>query len=198
MSNNNYHPPKPGFRPATTEEIAELQYLSDNLYSKFSGRLTETEVDALNAYTVGAYEQINELLYEAFDEHTDAMPEYQEKIHLIDSAMEIFALPFDITVYRGAHAKHYADFYPGCVKSIPAFLSTSVTREMTDVFCERVMGLGENSIKLEIFVPKGTRSIYIGNNTDYPKPQDELLLGRGLKYRIIEKNEDSLKMEVLP
>ncbi|MDR3087825.1 MAG: hypothetical protein LBU45_07750, partial [Azoarcus sp.] len=52
---------------------------------------------------------------------------------------------------------------------------------------------------LEVRVPSGTRSLYIGSNTAYKggsKNETELLLGRGLKYYVVEKKPGRMVLEV--
>ncbi|MCL2220373.1 MAG: ADP-ribosyltransferase [Chitinispirillia bacterium] len=189
---------EPMFKPLTEKEVAELQRLSDEVYRDKltkNGRATETE--ALNEYTTGEHKFVNPMLYGILEASEAIKARCQRDIRLIDSAISKFQLPFDTTVYRVACAEYHAGWEAGDVKPVPAFLSTSVTQKSNADFSKWVTGRGGNPINLEIFVPKGTRSIYIGNNTDYPKHQDELLLGRNLSYRVIGRFGNNLRLEVL-
>jgi len=52
---------------------------------------------------------------------------------------------------------------------------------------------------IEIRVPKATNSIYIGSNTAYHKGNEyELLLGRGLNYKVIDRQKYRMIIEVTP
>jgi hypothetical protein len=50
---------------------------------------------------------------------------------------------------------------------------------------------------LEIRVPAGTKGLYIGEKTGFKVNQAELLLNRGLRYKVIEKSVGSMLLEVV-
>jgi len=188
------------FKPATVEEIQELQRQSDDAYRN---RLTkggeETEKEALGRYTTGMHEPINSLLYgTALYNNTAEQAKYWGDISLIDTAMGKFDLKRGVTVYSGTEAKWYADWKIGEIKHIKAYLSTAVTERIPEGHCKKAKEKGETPLMLEIYVPTGTRCVYIGDNTEHPAPEYEMLLGRGLKYKVIERTENLMRLEVVP
>ena len=50
---------------------------------------------------------------------------------------------------------------------------------------------------ITILVPKTTPCLFIGENTAFHSYQGELLLKRGLKYKVLSKTEDSMTLEVV-
>jgi hypothetical protein len=170
-------------------EKAALQKLSDDI---FENKLTSDEIEAVGKYTGVQYKPINEILLgiRPPDEYID------ELINNIDSAMNKFNLDTDLIVFRGAKAEHYKDWNVGDVQSFNAFLSTSVTEEEAQKFFNAVRFF-DTPIMLEIKVPKKTSCLYLGENSSAPT-EDELLLGRGLKYKILERTGNILKVEVVP
>ena len=74
----------------------------------------------------------------------------------------------------------------------------SVRRSTKDAkeFYDREARSGNVPLMLEILVPKGTPCMFVGQNTSYSAYQGELILGRGLKYRVLEKTDKKLVLEV--
>jgi len=198
----------PKFEPLTKDEVAKLQQQSNDVYSN---KLTKgsdprfAEKNALDGYTNGTYDAVNSLLYGVSEE-----PEWRQEllladIKLIDSAMDKWEQKDNIIVYRGARAKRYEGWAVGDERTIPAFVSTSVSKREAQRFCKYAEKEGDTPIMIEIYVPKGARGIYIGENSAYPDQKNaeflkegEFLLGRGSKYRVIERNDNLLKLEVIP
>ena len=54
----------------------------------------------------------------------------------------------------------------------------------------------ENAIMLEIRVPRGTPSLYVGDNSAY-EFEAEFLLGRDLSFKVIDIIDDRLILEVV-
>jgi len=50
---------------------------------------------------------------------------------------------------------------------------------------------------IEVRVPKDTRGIYLGEKTVAPRNEFEFLLGRGLNYRVVERQGNSMVLEVV-
>jgi len=188
------------FKPATAEEIQELQRQSDDVYRN---RLTKgglgTEKTSLDDYTTGTHEYINPLLYGTVTYRPAEQTKYRGDIGRIDTAMDKFDLKWDIVVYSGTEAKWYADWKVGETKPVDAYLSTAVTKQAPDKYYKDVKDAGEKPLMLEIYVPKSAKGIYIGANTAYPNGNEyEFLLGRGQKYRVIERTENLMRLEVVP
>jgi hypothetical protein len=179
-----------GFQPVTEAEKEELQRQSDEVYE----RLTLGERKALDEYTKKNFKPINEYL----NIGNTTVPEMPDYIKHIDSAMAKFELKDRITVFKGTKTAWYDGWEAGRVESIKMYLSTSVSRDVAQKYSDNVRREGNESIMLEINMPKGTRGIYIGSNTDAREDELEFLAGHGLKYRVVERNGNTLKMEVIP
>lgn len=188
------------FEPLGEEGIAKLQQQSDDV---FRNKLTKggrfTENDALGEYTTGMHASVNPYLYGELKESVAIQEMYRKDIKLIDSAMDKWEQKYDITVYRGTKAMYYEDWAVGEVRTVPAFWSTSVTKKEAQRFYDKAVKYGDKPLMIEIHVPKGTRGIYIGDNSDWEdNMEDEFLLGRDSKYKVIERKDDILRLEVIP
>jgi hypothetical protein len=174
-----------GIVGATEKE--KLQRQSDKVY----GRLTDDEYEALDDYTQTGARIINKALHESSKDGI-----ILDKAHFIDSAMAKFKLENDITVFRCAESQHYEDWEVGSIKHFKAYMSTSISIDKAQYFYDDLLERRKVPILLKISVPKGTPGIYIGDNTEYRELQDEFLLGRKLNYRVVERDKDTLKVEV--
>jgi len=190
----------PVFNSATVEEIEELQKQSNDVYfNRLTKGGAETEKGSLDAYTSGLHDGINPLLYGTAQHLSTAeQAKYWEDIARIDSAIGKFDLKQDVVVYSGTEANWYSDWKIGDVKPINAYLSTAVTKRIPDMHYRQVKKDGEIPLMLEIYVPKGSKCIYIGDNTKHHTPEYEMLLGRGQKYRVVERTENLMRLEVVP
>jgi hypothetical protein len=167
-----------------------LQLQSDEAY----GRLTLSEFNAIGEYTKKKFKHINEY----FNTGNAADPEIPSYVKHIDSAMAKFELENTITVFKGTKAAWYDGWETGRIEPIKPYLSTSVSKDVARKYYDRMRRVGDDAIILEISVPKGTRGIYIGNNTKAQENEFEFLTTHGLKYRVVERNNDTIKMEVVP
>jgi hypothetical protein len=179
-----------GFQPVTEAEKERLQRQSDEVYEC----LTHGERTALDEYTKKKFKHINEYL----NTRNAIVPEIPYYVKHIDSAMAKFELKDTITVFKGTKAAWYDGWKTWCVQPINLYLSTSVSRDVAQKYFDKIRRGGDDAIILEINVPKGTRGIYIGNNTDAREDEFEFLAGHGLKYRVVERNNNTLKLEVVP
>ena len=176
------------YKVLTKPEIDELQKQSDDVYKN---KLTIDERTGLNYYTADDYKPLNDYLY-GFGEGSTII---KDRIAQIDSAIDKFSLKEDIIVYRGTDNRYYSDWETGDVKTIDAYISSAVTKEEAEAYYKRV---DLEPVMLEISVRKGTKSFYVGENNPEYGSEDELLLGRGLKYKVIERVGKTLKLEVIP
>jgi hypothetical protein len=178
------------FQPVTEAEKEGLQRQSDEVYES----LTHDEREGLNEYTKKKFEQINVYL----NTGNAADPEILDYVKNLDSAMAKFELKDRITVFKGTNAAWYEGWEAGRIEPINLYLSTSVSRNIARKYFDKIRRDGDDPIILEINVPKGTRGIYIGNNTKARENELEFLTGHRLKYRVVERDGDTLKMEVVP
>lgn len=184
------------YKPLNTEQIQELQQQSDDVYkNKLTKGSRFSELEAINEYTDGAYKRINPFLYGETPRSPIERKVCEEDIKLIDSAISKFQLNHDlVVVYSGTDAHHYMSWKVGDEKEIKAYLSTSAKESIAKSFYYNTA----EPLIIEIRVPKGTKCLYIGNNTKYKTKQAELLLGRGIRYKVIERKKNRMVLEVLP
>jgi len=181
-------------------DIARLQVLSDELYAMLREK-HPLAIQALNGYTnakTGKHRLINGVLRKGSDaSEADRREVMEGYVPHIDLAIKEFKNPFDATVYCGTNGKHYRDWEVGSIREKKEYLSTSADREVAGVFLRDKENDGKEPLMLEIFIPKGARGIYIGKNTANHKNESEFLLGRGLKYKVLERCRQTLRLEVL-
>lgn len=170
------------YKVLTSVDVGKYQELSNLCYN----RLTDDEKMALDYYTDDGYSYINDALKE--ESIYDGVI---NDIECIDSAMERFELPEDIVVYRGTSMDEYNDIEVGSLFPGKMYYSTSLFEYVSEDF----MNARDNPVMLEIRVPKGTKSLYIGANS-YVGDEAELLLSRHLKYRVLKIEPGRLFLEV--
>ena len=81
-----------------------------------------------------------------------------------------------------------------------AYFSTAIDDKSAREYHDKVKAKGGEPIMIEVRVPRGTMSMYIGSNTDVTldkpevKDEHELLLAHGLKYRVLERDYEKKRM----
>lgn len=172
------------FNSLNEKEIDDMQKSSDKCYNN----LTSDEKDAMYEYAMGGYQDVNDFLNGKFEGYENT----KDFVNQIDNAMSKYLLNKDIISYRGTNGKYYEDYKVGDIFSEKMYYSTSLNKNIAQGFADDK----DNAIIAEIRVPKGTKSIYIGDNTEY-EFEAELLLGRDLSYKVIEKSEKNIVLEVI-
>ena len=182
-----YNKVKKDYKVLDISQIEKLQKNSDTVYNKF----TDKELKSLKSYTQGGYQQINDYL--VGDEY------YQrgEDVKNINSAIKKFKLDKDLITFRGTKAKYFKGVSEGDVISGKVFYSTSLDKDQAMAFYNDIKDYYEEEAKfLEIHVPKGTKALYIGANTNYEVNEKELLLSNKLKYKVKKIDGDQMVLEV--
>ena len=172
------------YKKLTVTEIEKRQSSSDDAYKKF----TLSEKEAIDEYSMGAYQDVNDYLNGKY-------PDYKigkEITKDIDSAISKYTLTDNIVTYRGTEKKYYEGLTIGDKFSLKMYSSTSLNENIAKTFMEDK----ENAIMLEIRVPKGTPSLYVGDNSAY-EFEAEFLLGRNLSFKVIDIIDDRLIVEVV-
>lgn len=123
------------------------------------------------------------------DEYPEADPEMDRRIADIDSVMAESRLASAIEVYRGVDAYHLGE--PGELTGIEftdrAFVSTSTDREHASGFNDGVV--------MRIHVPAGIAAVR-GADRDGDPPESEIVLDRGLTYRVTGERETDAGPEI--
>ena len=182
-----YNKVKKDYKVLDISQIEKLQKNSDTVYNKF----TDKELKSLKSYTQGGYQQINDYL--VGDEY------YQrgEDVRNINSAIKKFTLDKDLITFKGTKAKYFKGVSEGDVISGKVFYSTSLDKDQAMAFYNDIKDYYEEEAKfLEIHVPKGSKALYIGANTNYEVNEKELLLSNKLKYKVKKIDGDQMVLEV--
>lgn len=166
------------------DEIEKFQKSSDECYNK----LTSDEREAMYDYSMGGYQDVNDYLNNKFEGYENT----KEIIEKIDCSMNKYKLEEDVVTYRGTNANHYSNYKEGDTFSEKMYYSTSLNKNIASTFADDK----NNSIIAEVRVPKGTKCIYVGDNTNY-EFEAELLLSRDLSYRVVEKSDSNIVLEVI-
>lgn len=172
------------YKQLSKKQIEEFQKSSNKCYNK----LTSDEKDAMYNYSMDGYQDVNDYLngkYEGFNGINDMIAD-------IDNSMDKYDLKDNVLAYRGTDAKYYKKYNIGDVFKEKMYYSTSLNKNIAQTFADDK----ENPMIVEIRVPKETKCIYIGDNTKY-EFEAELLLYRNLKYKIIDKSDSKLILEVV-
>ena len=172
------------YKKLTVTEIEKRQSSSDDAYKNF----TLSEKEAIDEYSMGAYQDVNDYLNGKY-------PDYKigkEITKDIDSAISKYTLTDNIITYRGTEKKYYEGLTIGDKFSLKMYSSTSLNENIAKTFMEDK----ENAIMLEIRVPEGTPSLYVGDNSAY-EFEAEFLLGRDLSFKVIDIIDDRLILEVV-
>jgi len=166
------------YRVLNAEDIEKLQGQSDETYAKF----TEAERDEVHRYTGTKAADINYELHRP-DKLTD---DTRQRLPFLDSAIGKFDLRDDLVAFRGVDEHWYDEWKVGDNKPFGGYMSTSLSRDVAET-----MG----GLVIEINVPRGTESLFIGMYSKHPE-EVELLIGRGQRFNVLERSKNYMKVEV--
>ena len=183
---------KVDYKPLNDGLIEKYQSKSDEVYAS----LSKSEREALSEYTQGGYLDINADLGSGVESY------YTKSLN---SSIDKFTIDSNIITYRGTNDKYYKGYNVGDTLDGKVFYSTSVNQDVAKAFADDITAYsddGSKGVLLEIKVPKGSKALYIGENTDY-KPdgytvnENELLLSNKTKYKIEKIDPGKITMEVV-
>ena len=149
------------------------------------------EREALSEYTQGGYLDINADLGSGIESYY---------VKSLNSSIDKFTIDSNILTYRGTSEKYYKDYKVGDTFEGKVFYSTSVNKEQAIAFADDVTKYsddGSKGVLLEIKVPKGSKALYIGENTDYDFNEYELLLSNKTKYKIEKIDDGKIILEMI-
>jgi len=170
------------------EGIQNFQKQSNKVFKL----LNKNEKTAVDYYTMGEAYEINEYLAKNGKGFVKGI--FSKEIKNIDSAIEKFHLESDILTYRGTESSFYKDIRVGDIIKEKVYYSTSALKSVAMNIAE----YKKNPIIAEVRIPKGSKGLYIGENTSYHGgDQYEFLLKRGTRYLVIEKSDAHIILEVV-
>ncbi len=159
--------------------------------------LTKEESDAVEEYCGPGFMSINK----ALRGKEKITPEVQEKVKLLDSAMDKFPLKDNITVFRGIKSTKFLGPTPtekklvGSIISDKGFTSTSMNTQTAAQFA---MSNRNEGVSMKIHVPKGAKALNIRDHifTDTAFEEHEVLLHRDSKMRITSAKQKGNGFEI--
>lgn len=182
---------KPGINIHTYENSEEKQNLINCVAREWSSSLSKEEYSAVRDYTKEIppyYKNINKKLRGKalfFDKGN------KERASLIHSALEKSKVPCDCTVYRGASIDalgKYKDLSDeeliGKVLLDKGFMST----------CTKKGKEFGGAVKLEIFVPAGSKGAYLSNGISAVGDGEyEMLFDKGSRLKVVGVSYDNIQ-----
>ncbi len=110
----------------------------------------------------------------------------------IDDAISKYTLTEDIVAFRATKKKYYEGLKVGDEFKSNVYYSTSLNKEIAKEFLDN----DDQDILLKIYVPKNSKVLYIGNSI-MDGNENELLLARNTKYKIISIEGNNMVIEVI-
>lgn len=165
----------------------ELYNYSSTVWDK---QLSQNEKQSINAYTTNVGKLINLALLN----DDDILPEIQEHIDNIQSAINKFDLQNDLLAFRGLSKLEFdmIDVGEQITKSFLQFKSTTLSNDVAKEFSSMsAIDSGQDPFDnrrygLIVNVPKGSNGAYIKHLSDAPN-ENEFLLNKGVSYKVIGK-----------
>lgn len=165
----------------------ELYNYSSTVWDK---QLSQNEKQSINAYTTNVGKLINLALLN----DDDILPEIQEHIDNIQSAIDKFDLQNDLLAFRGLSKLEFdmIDVGEQTTKSFLQFKSTTLSNDVAKDFSSMsAIDSGQDPFDnrrygLIVNVPKGANGAYIKHLSDAPN-ENEFLLNKGVSYKVIGK-----------
>lgn len=184
-------------KPLTSNDFANGN--DTKPWEDWSNKLDVLEKEALINYaspggtTDTDFSEINKYLRGIDDPYDYDIVE--DVIDNLDSALEKGIVSKDTVAFRGFDSFLVEDLAPGDLFTDEAYVSTSVSRSISEGF---------DSFVAEIRVPKGSNAGYVDaalNQDDYDRiglsQERELLLPRDSRFRILSKDDYGMVMELL-
>lgn len=148
--------------------------------------LSTKQKDAVEEYSGGGYSDMNTALRKPADEWDDFEKDVIHQAALVQSAMA--PAPRGTKVFRGMGLAGLGLPGNATIADLEKLVgNTLVNDAFTSTTVDRKAQF-HGDVKLEIEVPKGTPSLWLGSNSQWPKEQ-ELLLAAGAKMKVVGATE---------
>lgn len=180
--------PLANFRTVPEDQVVGILRKDSEEWIK---NLSKEEYRAIRKYTYNSgdkkpnrfFERLNAMLRGDLPED-ERLREYA---NTISRAIKKNKLQHDIICYRNLDINIYKDFDIGDILEEDQFISTSVVKSSAL----------SKPYKVTLYVPKGSSCAYIESISKFPK-QNELLLDKGCKFKVLSKKEKESELEVIP
>ncbi len=164
----------------------------DTAHGNASVEMTPREVEAMQNYSGAMYKGLNERLRAGKGASRGDAADLKE----MDKAFARASTVEPMTVYRGIGPEFAKQLKPGVSFTDGGFTSTTSSRDIAEGYS--TFG-GSGGAVMEVRVPKGAKAISLkdtsafGGKTSVAKSEEEILLNRGGKYRVVEVIQDKPK-----
>lgn len=153
--------------------------------TEFWDSMLDSEKEAIKEYSGDDYGITNRYLRSALYEDDDiVINKTIQRIEEIDKALSRSTLGDDLILYRGVSLEEFESWKN--INTIDTYKSTSISREVADVF--------DSDYKILIKAHKDTKGFYLGDYSEY-KSEKEFLLHRNQKYKILNMTDNELEVE---
>lgn len=194
----NYNPSEQRDRYGKWVRIEKPMAWGIKNYKGWWNGLSVSEKSTLGEYTAEGYLTINKGLREKSNLDRGTIADIQA----ITKILQVSTVPHNVYMYRGAEKKFYDSRIVGEVFRDEGFISTSLVRNrVKTIALEAHPGKVNKTtqiVVMRILVPKGTHGAYIPDNPDAGTAEHELLLQRGTRFKVLNKDDKCLTLMVLP
>jgi hypothetical protein len=201
------HPSEPADpwkgRPEPFASSGSIDRWGEKNYGPTARSMSRDEQKAVDDYKSIAYEGLNKHLRDGGDPNSSKLtstawakgqPIDFMTSHL-DAVLGKTPTDRDLIVFRGANSHKLVDQVKdnvGGTFTDKAYLSTSPSKDVAKQFMAQVSSSRQPKLMWEIHVPKGSRGAYVStNDKGSDENEQEFLLPRDSKFRILEVNHDA-------
>lgn len=147
---------------------------------------TKIDCESIKTYTKSGYKGVNTALRKGTYDQGWSKAEVDGLQKGLDKTFSNApTVPENIVVYRGMSPRLLTGLNPGDTFIDNGYTSTTISKNAS-----------YRGTKVQIRVPKGTKGIYIAKVSSFPN-EKELLLNRGLKFRLVNSENDMPTWEVV-
>ena len=186
----------------TLDELLDYQQKVDPSFVERSKIVPEQAQEALRIYKGNMYEEINDVLRNPMAARESLsgieFDSFMGYVNNIDTAINLApSLPQQITTYRGIAGRvieRFDNMNIGTIFQDDAFVSSTLDANVASRFATRYAPATGRII--EIISPKGQKGIML--DSFLGGSEQEWLLPRGLKYEVLSKQDNVIRVRVLP
>lgn len=170
----------------------EIKVYNKNSYMFFKN-LSKPEKRAICEYTQDNEFIINFIKGNASVDNIRGM-KLDDIVENVDLVISKYQLQEDLMVFRGTDRNHYKDLNVNDEFVSKIYYSTSLIKEIAELYKEK--DKNSEPVLLEILLPKGSRCFYTGEPLAGGYGA-ELIIARDTKYKVINIDSDTIKLEVI-
>ena len=182
---------------ADRARTAEMQAVSDPFFENLE-KENFVEFGNMGSYSSGIGPEVNKAIFTTDWENGP----HAELIRSLDSTIAKYpVLDKETWFFKGDSASHWSSAVPGKLTDSKGFLSTATNKTRAEGYITE--NRKNRPFMVVIRAPRGTKGLYIGSNTAYDKSGEfnkneyEYLFPRNAPFRVLEKGETHIVLEVV-